>query len=181
MLTSMKVKVLREGGFVQRCHARQMTREYNVAHHSFNLAGLLSIFHPNPSAQLLQAALWHDVPERFTGDIPTPVKIAVPSLKAALDSVEGAIFDRLGVREIMALSAEDKQWLKGCDMVELWLWAREELALGNTSAAELSEVVYTMIMKRIGEGLMPLPLADFVFAENRKPHHFITNDIEVLS
>jgi hypothetical protein len=170
------VKAFREGGSVQRCHARQMLRPYSVAQHSFNLMGLISQFHPEPSAKLLQAALWHDVPERFTGDIPTPVKVLAPNIRVLLKEVEKRINDALQITHHMDLNDEDSIWLKACDMLELWIWAREERALGNTSCEALEKDVTKIIFKLRADDRFPQELFDYYLVESRELTHTFFHD-----
>jgi len=90
------------------------------------------ILHPDPSIDLIKAALWHDGPEFYTGDVPANAKWDFPGIKEAMDHAEGVLKQRLNM--VFDLSARDQRWLKACDSFELWLWARNQLRMGNSRA-----------------------------------------------
>ena len=132
-----RVRAIREGGDVERCHTTPHHGSYNVAEHSWGVATLLGILHPTPSTPLILAALWHDVSERWTGDIPAPMKwLAGDAFKNELARVTINIEEHLHIDQIMALTTTDTKWLKACDMLEFLLWSIDQLALGNRYATE---------------------------------------------
>lgn len=133
----LRVRLLREGGHVQRCHNLPHHGEYSVAAHSWHVAILLMVLHPNPSKELLLAALTHDVAERWTGDVPAPAKWASPKLKDHLDALEGGIEIALGIAS--QLTTEEQRWLKACDLLELELWCMDQIALGNKVALKVQQ------------------------------------------
>ena len=130
-----KVRAIREGGNTERCHTTPHHGSYSVAEHGWGVATLLAILHPNPSRDLILAGMWHDVHERWTGDIPSPIKwclgnVTKDELKRLAESIDSSLtinFD---------LSTEDRKWLKACDMLEFWLWSIDQIALGNRNAEE---------------------------------------------
>lgn len=132
-----RVRLAREGAAVERCHVHPHVGRYSVGHHSLDMVTLITIAwqaaHEGvfPSAALLVSAAFHDVPERITGDVPSPVK---DLLGGALDGVDAKVLDWLGVS--CALTSEEELWLRACDQVELYLWSLEQLFHhGNTSFA----------------------------------------------
>ncbi len=132
-----KVRAVRESGNVERCHTTPHHGSYSVAEHSWGVATLLGILHPRPSRQLLLAGLWHDVPERWTGDIPAPMKwLAGDVFKEELTRITNTIELDLGIDQAHHLSAEDYKWLKACDMLDYLLWSIDQIALGNQNANE---------------------------------------------
>lgn len=87
-------------------------------------------------------ALYHDAPEIFTGDLPTPVKYANPSIQAAYKAVEQNAADRLvamlpeEMRPAFSqlLSETDPDVLalvKAADKLSAYLKCLEELKAGN--------------------------------------------------
>jgi 5'-deoxynucleotidase YfbR-like HD superfamily hydrolase len=172
--TSTRVKAIREAAFVSRCHAKTLFREYSVGHHSFNMAALISILHPNPSPTLYRAVLWHDVPERWTGDIPTPLKQQFPEIKEKLAAFETILLEQL--TPAFDLNRAEKQWLKAVDMLDLWLWAREEVALGNTSLSGMQQHCVKILNGLSERGLMPAN-ALFFFLEEKKTAHTFLSDV----
>ena len=137
--TEQRVRALREAGCVKRCHVQQHHGEYNVAMHCYGVACLLMELHPNCPAHLYKAALMHDLPERWTGDVPYPDKLMSPKLKNKLNALEVHIQNMSGMA-LPVLDEEEHQWLKLCDMLELWLWAGEQLEMGNNYARQMFNV-----------------------------------------
>ena len=180
MNNSKKLKIYREGGFVKRCHARQMHREYLVGQHSFNVAGIIMTFCPSPSLALIKAALWHDVPERFTGDVPTPVKQLAPEIRDLLRLVERRVLTAVDEDFEDTLTDKEKEWLKAADMVELWLWAREEVALGNSAACSLEADAYAIILALRSRDKFPQELFDYVLSENKTDHVFLPDNADAI-
>ena len=133
--TIHKVRAVREGGGTKRTHTTPHHGSYSVAEHSWNVASLLAILHPDPSKELILAGLWHDVHERWTGDMPAPIKWCLGKVaKDEFKRLEISIEENLEID--VALSTDDIKWLKACDMLEFWLWCKDQIALGNQNAKE---------------------------------------------
>ena len=139
------VRAIREGGTTERCHTTPHHGSYSVAEHSWGVATLLAILHPDPPIELILAGMWHDVHERWTGDIPAPIKWKFNDIiKEEMKRIETAIDIGLGIDLNLArnsltgfaLPPEDLKWLKACDMLEFWLWSTDQIALGNQNANE---------------------------------------------
>lgn len=93
---------------------------------------------PDPSIELLRAALFHDTPERWSGDIPLPARLEFGLLKEADAQIEDAVWRKLYPPEDMrlegfALDPCEHKWLRFCDCADALLWADSELRLGNTN------------------------------------------------
>lgn len=123
-----RILALREGGRVERTHTIPHVGEYNVAMHCYNAASLLLMLSTTPpSLNLIKAVLWHDVPERWTGDISAPAKWACPELKLLLDFLEMKIFEKLELANVFKeLTTEEQDWLSAVDLLELYIWAVEQ-------------------------------------------------------
>ncbi len=86
-------------------------------------------------------AMYHDVPEIFTGDIPTPVKYFSDATKSAYSSVESASLDKLtemlpdAFREeyasLFVNTAEEKQLIKAADRISAYIKCLEEKNYGS--------------------------------------------------
>ena len=61
-----RVQAIRECGHVERAHSTPHHGSYSNAAHSWQLAVLIILLHPAPSARLIMAALFHDIPERLS-------------------------------------------------------------------------------------------------------------------
>ena len=70
----IQVRAARESVAVRRAHIMYTARHYDIAQHCYNMAAMLMLLHPNPSAELIKAVLFHDVAERWTGDMPATAK-----------------------------------------------------------------------------------------------------------
>jgi len=119
----------RKGGNVKRFHTMTMLREHLVSSHSWGVALNVIHIHPQCSASLLKAALWHDVPEYETGDIAAPTKWKHPSLANEVKRIEKDVMESLGI-DIKIMPFE-QEILKTADMGDLILSCIEEYQLGN--------------------------------------------------
>lgn len=165
------MRAIREGGQVTRGHTIRHIMPYTVGSHSFDVASIILMLHPDPSVNLLRAALWHDVAERFTGDIPAPVKWENPEFSKELTKVEEKVLGKIGIPDVEScLTVEELSWLKGADRLELRMWCKDELSLGNSNVigtlkmlelwmdrkkdempAEIVEAWYSHIEERLNE------------------------------
>lgn len=91
--------------------------------HSGRVARIILAWHPAPSLALLRAALTHDDGEIGTGDIPGPVKAALPfevalDLERIEDAARAAIWG-----EYPELTEDEGLWLTLADRLDAYLWA----------------------------------------------------------
>lgn len=126
-----RVRALREGANVQRFHTIPTIGDASVGKHSWGVASLILELNPNPSVALLRAALYHDAAgERFAGDVPGQIgKWVDPVLGERQNQVEALFAAKVGIS--IELNAEEMEWLKSCDMLELFMFAQDQIALGN--------------------------------------------------
>lgn len=135
-----RVLRLREASNVERCHNIRHSIGYPVGKHSFDMLLLLDILHPDPSIQLYQAIIRHDLHERWTGDLPAPVKSLDPELSAAMVNAAVLVEEIMGIE--YELTSDDERWLKALDMVDFYFWALDEVHSGNEHVRRsLDEVV----------------------------------------
>jgi 5'-deoxynucleotidase YfbR-like HD superfamily hydrolase len=126
------VTLLRDAADVRRYHTRRVLREQTLGQHSFNVMMLIQHLDPWCRKELLLAAMHHDLPEYFTGDVPAPIKRMQPALAIALEQAEA---DLAPLFKDFNLSVYESRLLKFCDTLELVFWCLEEVDLGNTSNA----------------------------------------------
>lgn len=156
-----RVLRLREAGHVERCHTLPHHDRYSVATHCYNMAALISALHPDPSANLYRAIVYHDAHERWTGDIPGALKYLRPDLAATLDHEKERIDALVGYEHhLVALSPDDRKWLKAVDRIEFYLWCEDQLALGNRHVGGRLEAVKVQLT----ETPMPPPCQAFLDA-----------------
>jgi len=124
------MNTLRKAGRVKRYHTVDTIGHQTVAEHSFNVCLiLLALFQGKVSSELLKAALYHDLPEIVTGDVPATAKWGNPELRDALRKVE----DRFEATHSLTvdLSEEELTALKWADMMELVQYCVDQLEMGN--------------------------------------------------
>ncbi|GAA6176916.1 hypothetical protein [Sulfitobacter pacificus] len=79
------------------------------------------MLHPDPSVELLRAALIHDDGEFAVGDMKAPSKDKFPVIADALEELE-----YIARCEIWGHCEEfhERQWLKFADRLDAYMWAR---------------------------------------------------------
>lgn len=123
-------------------------------------------------------AMYHDVPEILTGDLPTPVKYFDPDIKSAYDKVEKNAVDKLlsylpeDLREdysaLFEKNEEDADlWklVKAADKISALIKCIEERQMGNSDFAQAEKSTLELIHK------LELPeaeafISDFIPAYN---------------
>lgn len=126
---------IRTGGSTERCHGVMHQGSYSVAAHTWGVLALLYVLWPDDWARIGPAAMFHDVPEAWVGDIPAPTKRYSAAVKVACNHMEALIFARLRLPADSALPPADAAKLKACDQLELYCWAKEQVYGGNGHAA----------------------------------------------
>jgi 5'-deoxynucleotidase YfbR-like HD superfamily hydrolase len=126
----------RASAHVKRYHTVPTIGQQTVAEHSFHVAMLCleiqKINNKECSAELLKAALFHDLPEHKTGDVPATAKWGSPGLKTLLDSLEDDVITEYGLE--VALTIEETLILKYADSLELVMYCIDQMNLGNKNA-----------------------------------------------
>lgn len=129
-----RIQLAREGSAVERCHVFPHLQRYSVGHHSLDLVTLIAICWAEdhdgdlPSAGLMWRAAVHDLPERITGDQPSPVKETLGNQLIPMEKRAEAF---LSNGETPGLADEEEVYLEEGDRLELWLWCHEEATRGN--------------------------------------------------
>lgn len=153
-----KIKAAREGACVERTHTfLTVGPQYTNGFHTFNMLAMLRILWPNCSKRLIWAVLEHDLPERWIGDSPYPAK-AVGILDREVEARYEAmiIHSIFGEYETDNLSEEEKNWLKGLDLLEFWFWMLDERSLGNHALSRMFVRVDKLFRERAGDTPTPI-------------------------
>lgn len=112
-------------GGTRRYHNRPKLNQ-NVREHSWGVALIISILHPNPSQNLLKAALFHDLHENKYSDLLAPLKNDFPEAKLLDEKCVNKFWQDLNGIEYPKLTEEEQLWLDFADVYECCLFTREE-------------------------------------------------------
>ncbi len=166
-----RLRAQREGGQVTRCHTTPHHRHYDNAQHSFNMLLLLFELHPNPSMQMVRAVMYHDLAERYTGDLPSTVRHYRPEVKEEMVMLAKLIDDQMGTSYHWYLTNDDEIWLKALDDLEFYLWCCDQSALGNFAISVKIEAMHQCFDKLRAAGRLPDPVDQFLkeFKNGRGP------------
>ena len=117
------------GSEVTRYHTVTTLRRETVGHHSHSVALLCCLLDPQASAELLFAALIHDLAEHEVGDIPSPAKRAY-GIGEQISALENNLLTDAGLG-IPPLTDKEKRTLKLADIAQGALFCAREVSLGN--------------------------------------------------
>lgn len=155
MVVNMQASELLRAGLVRRYHTvADSGRGQTNAEHSWGVATLIATYHPSPSVELLKAALYHDLSEFDTGDLPATAKWTWPGLGDAYRRAEAEVRDAYGWQ--VALTDKEKVWLRACDMLELYHYC--QWRCNNGGGYEWKTITgngLTYINKLIADGQWP--------------------------
>jgi 5'-deoxynucleotidase YfbR-like HD superfamily hydrolase len=126
------LRMIRTAADVRRYHTARVIGEQTVGHHSFNVAMLVRLITEDAaSAELLRAALNHDIPEAVTGDIPAPVKWKSEKISEGLFELEQEFIVKHGGFFQDQLTEDERRVLTVADTLELVLFCEDQARLGN--------------------------------------------------
>lgn len=137
-----RAHLARKAGRVTRYHTQTLLRSEDVATHTFGLMNLLVVMTGGIlRAELLMAALGHDMGEYATGDIPSPVKRAMS--EEVRDNInfmeESAMLEIHYNAPMWKLSEWEQILLKAADNLDGLLKCIEEKRMGNYLIEEVGE------------------------------------------
>lgn len=154
----------RAGGRVERLHIMPHRQGYTNAAHSWGVGMIMLKLWPEDFPRLAEVCLTHDVPEYLGGDIPSPIFQILPGVKKHFDRLHNRINSTLGLASEGELDELDLAKLKACDLIEFYLFCREEYAFGNDYVYETIKAMEAKY--RDGRYVFPTP-ADKLFEEIR--------------
>ena len=161
--------------YIDRWGLMRNTINENIAEHSLEvaiiahaLASISNIYFEGTydAERVAVIAMFHDVTEIITGDMPTPVKYFAPEIIEAYKNLENIAANQLvsGLpiqmrdmyKDILIISDEEKQlyrFVKAADKISAYIKCIEEKRMGNTDFAEAEkatlEAVKSMNMKEV--------------------------------
>lgn len=105
-----------DGGNIIRYHAHPLTKSQDVSAHSHRVSLVVLAVWPECRQELLKAAVYHDLSELATGDVPSTTKWAHPTLGTELNRVTTEWEKNRGLR--VSLTRPEMIVLKLADMIE---------------------------------------------------------------
>jgi 5'-deoxynucleotidase YfbR-like HD superfamily hydrolase len=124
------VSAIVRGSMVKRLHTQPTIHQETVSHHQGLIGSLMIATYPGIPRKLLVYGLTHDLGEYLTGDLPSPVKRAVPELKGHLDKAESDYLIAHGF-SIPELTDEERFLFKVYDNLAGMVSAYQEALMGN--------------------------------------------------
>jgi 5'-deoxynucleotidase len=177
--------------YIERWSLMRNVLKENVAEHTFQVALLTHalctianvVYNRNvPTEQIVTLALFHDVTEVFTGDIPTPVKHHNKEILHNFREIEDIAASRLlnmvpdelkhvyapligengkNTEETPEL-LEQKKYIKGADLLDAYLKCVTELSAGNRE--------FSMAKKQIEQSITKMNMPELqYFLEHMAP------------
>lgn len=119
------------GTYTKRFHTQPTIHNETVGHHTALVCGLLSLLYPECRKEVLVHALYHDIAEAITGDIPSPSKRAGYVDRSALALAEHQLTLQHGIN-VPQLTGEEHHILKVCDILSGMITCAHEIKMGNT-------------------------------------------------
>lgn len=110
-------------GGTRRYHNRPEL-DQNTGKHSWGVALILAVLHPNPSPNLLKAATFHDCAEKVYGDILSPMKNDFPEAKELDRKCNEKFWKDLDGIDYPILNEEEALWLEYADVYECCLFTQ---------------------------------------------------------
>ncbi len=128
-MTSTELAEKLQAGCVKRCHTVPSSEYQTTGLHSWGVAIIILNAHPNPSLQLIKAALQHDMAELWLGDVPATAKWRFSELSEAYKKAE-VIIERENNLAV-ELTDIEYMWLKAADILELAYWCELQRSMGS--------------------------------------------------
>ena len=165
--------------YIARWSLMRNTRTENVAEHSFHVSVLAhalaviarDVFGRDVDPGVVAAtALYHDMPEILTGDLPTPIKYYGSDIKNAYKRIEREATETLlsnltdemrpGISEVAAAENPKTEMLvKAADKLDAYIKCLEEINAGNSD--------FKTALRQTHDALFSLGLAEVdYFIEN---------------
>jgi len=187
-LTSPYFALVFRERFINRWGLMHNVRQENVQEHSHMVASLAHalavignrIYGKNIDAgEAAAAALYHDAPEIYTGDMPTPVKYRNEQILGAYRQIENVFADKLlsllpdelreDYKPLLFPSEEIEHIVKAADTLAAYIKCVEETKAGNSEFKSAMEQTRAKLEK------LGMPEVKY-FLENFMPAFTLTLD-----
>lgn len=170
-----KIDYLLQMKQIQRLPNVPHHRSYNILEHGFVVGMLFRWFASacdvSYDINVWDKVLMHDYMEAFTGDLNFVVKNLSEKTSAAWAEIEKEVCDRDTVLgqysdEAIKSSMTQEQYIlfKVCDYLELWIFCKQEEALGNVTSGNQQVIknCHQLIYRLCGTDRKWLPIFDFM-------------------
>lgn len=151
---AFRMKYIHRWGLMYSVHPENLSThslEVAVCAHALAMIGNLHFGKAYDADRIATKALYHDVPEIFTGDIPTPVKYYSEETHVSYAAVESAALDKLftmlpaelrpSYESLFEYSDDEKRLIKAADKICALLKCRDEAHFGNPDFAEAEKTL----------------------------------------
>lgn len=187
-----RLRLMRTAARVQRMHTMTCIRPQSVGEHTFGILALIievcdASFMQSATdlmgistqeqiaersvLKIMTAAIYHDAPEAITGDIPSPVKWRHKAIETGLKDAEREIAKEFSIG--IQLTDLEKSILKFCDLMELAMYALEEVDTGNKALAVVHRNAMSAIIDRKLTDVTPSALRLFDLMRIKYEAHYL--------
>lgn len=170
-----KIDYLLQMKQIQRLPNVPHHRSYNILEHGF-VVGMLFRWFASACDVPYDINVWdkvlmHDYLEAFTGDLNFVVKNLSEKTSSAWATIEKEVCDRDTVLNHYsdeaiksAMTEEQHTLFKACDYLDLWIFCKQEEALGNTTTGNMAVIdnCKRLIYNLCGQNRKWLPIFDFM-------------------
>lgn len=151
---AFRMKYIRRWGLMYSVHPENLSThslEVALCAHALAVIGNNRYGKSYNAERIATKALFHDVPEIFTGDIPTPVKYYSEETHSSYAAVEDAALDKLftmlpselrpSYEELFDYTPDEKKLIKAADKICALLKCRDESHFGNPEFSEAEKLL----------------------------------------
>lgn len=140
----MDIRYYRKCKQIERLQGSFKHRTYNLLEHQYMVAVLFRHFALTESIEydleVFDMVMHHDILEAETTDLIYTVKNINQATKSAWEIIEGEVLAKnFQLKEFTdekfkeKMTAEQHRMFKACDILDLWIFCKEEQAIGNKS------------------------------------------------
>lgn len=157
----------RRAGLVKRYHAQPHLNSQTVAEHTWQLLRIMTTIWPDIPRNVLMYAIYHDIAEGCTGDLPYTTKLSSPEIKNHMDALEEEATKNMrrlwGTPVVPLPTEEEKKFIKACELVEFAEYSWNELRMGNVYIkAVLQRVLPRIRDTRLSDAYLNLRFHEYV-------------------
>ena len=155
---AFRMKYIRRWGLMYSVHPENLSThslEVALCAHALAVIGNTRFGRAYDADRIAAKALFHDLPEIFTGDIPTPVKYYSEDTRVSYSAVEDAALEKLfdmlpeelrpSYETLFDYTPEEKKLIKAADKICALLKCRDEAHFGNPEFCEAEKTLLQSI------------------------------------